>query len=222
MSEINQNQSKLLYIAIGILVPIIAALVPYAYKYCFPEHELNYSILSSTQVKEFKSVSLQLVNNGENVEKHVTVLIQKSEFTTPEKYGYLDNFLLDIEPKLKYNLSETADYIVVGLGNLRPREKLDISFISPNLAASFSSWSSFHEGNFLTIKSDDNLAKLIVPSDFLEFFYPVSFWTMSLLIAITIILGLYFEYFQSKDHKKKRINKSIEYCKKELEKLESN
>ena len=124
MIEDKEFRSKVLYVCIGVLIPIIAALIPYGFKFLFPEHDLNYSIINKARVENFKIVQIQIENNGEKLERHIEVILKKDIFLTLPEENKLSP-LITTKPDTLYEVSETLDSYVINLGNLRPNEKLN-------------------------------------------------------------------------------------------------
>ena len=113
MSENKQNQSVILYISIGMLIPILVALIPYGHKYLFPEHDLNYSILSKTKVNNFFAVSIQIQNDGENSEKNIEVSLKKNNYLFRGDSENKPTLVVDIDPEMPHKITEYSKSYVI-------------------------------------------------------------------------------------------------------------
>ena len=196
------------------MIPILAALIPYGYRYILPEHDLTFELVGPISVKGTKSLSIKIANRGETVEKNVKVWL-KSE----PSFLHLESVLAgEKKPKdpLSYITVDTAaavsttkenDSFVIAVGDIRPNETLELSISS---SAILVLWSSDAYG--ISIKSEEHLGRLLGPSDFEKFVYPFGFWMFVLLMVLILIAGIYQEYLM--DPKKRE-----EWLLKEIDKL---
>lgn len=213
MTEPRQIKLSIISIWIGVLIPIIAAIIPYGYKYFSPEHDLIFELVGPISVKGTKSVSIKVTNRGEKVEKDVKIWI-KSE----PSFLQLESVLSKEKPKdpLSYITIDTAasvstkqenDSFVISVGDIRPKETIELSIAS----SAISVW-QMRDAYGISIKSEEHLARLLGPSDFEAFFYPFGFWMFIILMVLILFAGLYQEYLM--DPKKRE-----EWLLKEIDKL---
>lgn len=209
MTREKEFRSIFLYVCIGILIPIIAALIPFGYKIYFPEYDLNFSLVNKANVKTFKVLQLQIANNGEKLEKQVEVIIKKDVFAQFSES--LDRLppLVDISPETKYKLSENNNSYILNIGNMRPGEKINLSVLSENI-----SMYEYGEPSIISVRSEENTARLNSSSDLLEDIYPFTFWSFVLLITFGVVGGIYQEYFEGKEKREARLLKEIDKIKK--------
>lgn len=210
MIEDKEFRSKVLYVCIGVLIPIIAALIPYGFKFLFPEHDLNYSIINKARVENFKIVQIQIENNGEKLERHIEVILKKDIFLTLPEENKLSP-LITTKPDTLYEVSETLDSYVINLGNLRPNEKLNLSVLSEAIA--YSEFGTKFGEDIVLVRSEENTGRLKEPSKFLQEVYPFTFWSFVLLMAVVLIGGIYQDYFESKEKREARLLKELDKLK---------
>lgn len=84
---------------IGILIPIIAALIPYTIKLVFPEHQLEYEITGPITASQISAMGLLINNKGEKTEKNIKIWIE-SDFVRKD----INPKDLIIESKSKYSV----------------------------------------------------------------------------------------------------------------------
>lgn len=208
MEDKNQNQSIVLYLTIGMLIPILVALIPYGHRYLFPEHDLNYSILSETKVKDFSAISIQLQNDGEKSEKNIEVSIKKNNYLFSLENKENSELIIDIEPEIPYKLTEDTKAYLITLANMRRGEKVTISVLSKSFTV------RSYEKDVVQVRTEDNFARLNEPSEFLQMAYPFTFWMFIILMVLAIVLGVYQDYFENPKNREERLLKEIDKLKK--------
>lgn len=213
MTEPRQIKLSIISIWIGVLIPIIAAIIPYGYKYLSPEHDLVFELVGPISVKGTKSVSIKVSNRGEKVEKDVKVWLK-----TEPSFLQLETVLSKEKPKdpLSYLTIDTTapatakkenDSFVISVGDIRPKETIELSIAS----GAISLW-RVRDAYGISVKSEEHLARLSGPSDFETVAYPFGFWMFIILMVLLLFAGLYQEYLM--DPKKRE-----EWLLKEIDKL---
>lgn len=208
MDVISDKRSVLLYVSIGVLIPLLAALIPYGYKYLFPEYNLTFTLDNQVQVQNFNALQITVANNGEKLEKNVEVILKKNGLEIFSKDKAELKPLVNVLPDKDYKFEEGSSSYILNFGNLRPREKFSVSILGEGIAAP-----RFYEQS-VSVRSEDNIAKMDKPSEFLQIAYPVTFWSFLLILAFGVIGGIYQDYFESKEKREARLLKEIDKLKK--------
>jgi hypothetical protein len=208
MDVISDKRSVLLYVSIGILIPLLAALIPYGYKYLFPEYNLTFTLDSHVQVRNFNALQLTVANNGEKLEKNVEVILKKNGLEIFSKNNAELKPLVNVSPDKEYKFEESSSSFILNFGNLRPGEKFSVSVLGEGIAGP-----RFYKES-ISVRSEDNIARVDMPSEFLQIAYPVSFWSFLLFLAFGVIGGIYQDYFESKEKREARLLKEIDKLKK--------
>lgn len=214
MAESRQIKFSIISIWIGLLIPIVAALIPYGYKYLSPEHDLVYELVGPITVKGNKALNIKITNRGEKSEKNVRVWLKVAQpfidFDSIIKHEKPKDPLsyITIDTSASFKAAHENDNFVISLGDIRPEETIELSISSSTLSI----WGSIgvHEG--LAIKSEEHLARLDGPSEFEVIAYPFGFWMFVLLMVLILLAGIYQEYLM--DPKKRE-----EWLLREIDKL---
>lgn len=209
MTEKNQNQSIVLYISIGMLIPILVALIPYGHQFLFPEHDLNYSILSKTKVNDFSAVSIKLQNDGEKAEKNIEIIIKKNNYLFSFENKDNDSEpIIDIDPEIPYKFTQDSKSYFITLVNMRLGEKVTVSVLSKKFVL------ADYDKDVVQVRTEDNIARLNVPSEFFKFAYPFTSWMFIILMCMAFVTGIYQEYFENPKKREERLLKEIDKLKK--------
>lgn len=211
MTEPRQIKISIISIWIGVLIPILAALIPYGYRYLSPEHDLVFELVGPISVKGTSSLSIKTTNRGEKVEKNVKVWLK-----TEPSFLQLESILAKEKPKdpLSYITIDTAaavtttkenDSFVISLGDIRPKETVELSISS----SAISVW-RVRDAHGISIKSEEHLARLSGLSDFETFVYPFGFWMFVLLMVLILFAGLYQEYLMDPKKREAWLLKEID------------
>lgn len=196
---------------IGILIPIIAALIPYTLKYIAPEHKLDYQLVGPIIIDRTTAIKLIIKNKGEKTEKNVHIRIKGDQLPALFNRGHslkVSASDIKVESEAKYSTSIEGEYHIISLGDLRPRESITLSVL---LNGSLSLIGSPYAPKFFAIKSDDHIAEIKGEPDILaEVFYPFGFWMFVLLMILIGVYAIYYEYFMDPKKKEKMILDAIE------------
>jgi len=207
--EKQQLRLSVLSLWVGILIPIVAALIPVAFEYLMPEHKLEYELLGPIEVKRNTALRVEIRNKGEKVEKNLRVWIRADPL--PEilsKLGGEKNIPppIQVSSPTKHSISREGDYHVIAFGDIRPNEKVTASIL---LRGSYYLGS---RADMLSIKSDDRIAEDAKPDEpsFLEFIYPFGFWMFVIFMILMGAYAIYFEYLMDPKKKEKYILDQID------------
>jgi hypothetical protein len=190
-----QKKTNVNIIAIwfGILVPIVAALIPYALNYVQPESGLTYNLVGPVSVNGVHAINLSIRNEGKKLEKNVRVWLKERTRYIEEGKQKKPEQLLKIETTVPYKIGKEADNFVISLGDLRPDEKIELSILSEVV---FIVAYGKHV-NGVSIKSDEHLATIDAPSDLEKIFYPIGFWGFIVLMVLIFVIGIYQEHMKN-------------------------
>lgn len=187
MAEERPWRLSIISIWIGILIPIAAALIPYGYRYFVPERELVYALTGPITVKGTTALSINISNKGEHVEKNVKIWLPMASGIPDTR---ADGEQVAIDAEVPTSMVTENGKFVISLGDLRPQEDQTISVSSDQI------W--VYRGSMdrsVSVKSDENVAKFLGPSELEEFFNPFGFWMFIFLMILILVAGIYQEYF---------------------------
>jgi hypothetical protein len=192
---------------VGILIPIIAAVIPYIVKSFLPETRLEYTITGQVSVKGTNSIGVRIQNGGERLEKNVRLAFNASDLWKLNGKDAVDSITVDTQATTK--IVKEGNWVVIYLGDLRPKEFIDVSVMSDIISIT-----AFRviEPSGIAVKSDESLGKFNGPSEFTEFIYPFGFWMFVLLMVFVLVIAIYQQYFMDP-------NKREEFLLKEIDKL---
>jgi len=198
-SEASGVQSKLLLIVIGIIIPLVAAGVPFFIEFFSPKSSLVFEAVGPLQVDNTKTFSIFIRNEGKAAERNVEIWLPG----TLEKGKYKIGSSQSVTPRIE------GKSTVLALGDLRPSEKIEITVMVEDPL--FFIWD--HRLKDLRIISTDNKATWGGKSDEAWFIYRTGFWAFLVLLAVGIVAGLYQEHFMSRAAREKMILKEMEKLK---------
>ena len=198
---------------VGILIPILAAVIPYGIKRFSPEHRLEYEITGPVVVDKVSMFAIKLRNSGEKSERNVQVTLrpnvfpvlfnQKQDISVPD---------ITVDPKNKYKITTNGEYQIINLGDIRPDEDITVSILLRGSLFFFPT--SVGGQDYFSIKSEDHVARAKGKNEFLEFIYPVGFWIFVILMVFGGVYSIYYEYFMDAVTKEKMILSQIDKLKK--------
>jgi len=107
-------QSKLLLVVSGVLIPLVAAAIPYIIEFISPKSSLVFESVGPVVVEDTKGFSLSVRNEGKTVERNIEVWL-------PSKLEKGNHKLESSQP---LTLKEVDKATVLVLGDIRPSEKV--------------------------------------------------------------------------------------------------
>lgn len=192
MSAKRQSRFLILSLWVGILIPIVAALIPFGYRRLVPEHDLVYELTGPISVKGTEALSLTIRNQGERLEKNVRIWARAdSTFLALDslRRGKPRNPLdfVAVDSPATVRVAKEQDYYVLIVGDIRPGEHVEVSFLSEAISV----YRVLTDVYGLSIKSDEHVARLLKPSELERFFYPIGFWMFVILMVLILGAGIY-------------------------------
>jgi hypothetical protein len=181
------SPSTVLVLCVGILVPIVAALIPVAIRQ-FASHDFRYSITGPITVANRTAFAINVRNRGRVVEKNVEVWLPKYR---PDQ---IFEFEMSWAPPGS-RVRDEPDHKVLLLGDLKPDERARISVVTaatPGAAASVGTL----RGEMLLpamaprVVSADRVAELVQGRrrrTAMEYAYRVGFWGFVILLVTAIL-----------------------------------
>lgn len=214
MSEKRQFRLNILSIWVGILIPILAAVIPFVISKLAPDQEIQFAVTGPIAVKRVQAVEVVISNKGTKPARAVQVWLKSSpEFVMSElllkgekKKDPVER--IEVEAKVPVKVRQSGDYYVVELGDLRAKESISIAVTSKDRGLSVYGSRSHVSG--IEVKSDENVGVLAGDSIFEEFLYPFGFWMFIALMVIGLVAALYQEYFMDSKTREKMILKEME------------
>jgi len=206
MSEKKQFQLSVMSLWVGILIPILAAFIPFGMKYISPEHRLEYTIVGPIAVKGTKSISVKIQNGGERLEKNVRLALRISYLGRLDANNE-DHNIVAVDTQTPAKVEREGDWTVIYLGDLRPKESMEVSAMSEHFEVSLY---RTLEPSGITIKSEENLAQYIGSSELAEYIYPFGFWMFVILMVLIFIAAIYQDRFMDPKKREELILKEID------------
>lgn len=218
MTEPRQIRISIISVWVGILIPIVAVLIPIAINHVLPEHKLEYSVVGPISAKGTQALSITITNHGGKLAKGVKIWLHHYPISElpdvlrakgEKKKDPVD--FLAVESKTNLSVSKDRDYYVLTVGDLRPKEQVDIAIIARDVTLALHRFSDSASG--IDVKSDEQVASFKGRSFFEEFLYPAGFWMFVILMIFLLILSFYQEYFMDPKTREKLILKEIDKLK---------
>ncbi|HXM81716.1 MAG TPA: hypothetical protein VN929_07290 [Burkholderiales bacterium] len=181
------SPSTVLVLCIGILVPIVAALIPAAIRH-FTSHDFRYSITGPITVANRMAFAVTVRNRGRVVEKNVEVWLPKNR---PDQVFEFEMSWAPPGSKVR----DEANHKVVSLGDLKPDERARISVVTTAKPGAEASASTFRGEMLLPamaprIVSADRVAEWVPEgrrSSAIEYAYRIGFWGFVILVLTAIL-----------------------------------
>lgn len=218
MAERKEVRLSIISIWVGILIPIVAAIIPFALGRLSPEHKLEFSLVGPISAKDVQAAEIAIVNNGGKLEKGVKIWIKAFPvFELPDslrpkgdkKKNPVD--LLTVESKSNIAVTKEGEYYIIAVGDIRPKEQVAVSVAAREVKLAIHRFSDSASG--IEVKSDEHIASFRGQSFFEEFLYPFGFWMFIILMVLMLIISLYQEFFMSSKMREKLILKEMEKLK---------
>lgn len=203
MSEKKQFQLSVMSLWVGILIPILAAIIPFGMKYISPAHRLEYMIVGP--------ISVKIQNGGERLEKNVRLSLKISYLWRLDAKRDTDS-IVTVDAQAPAKIEKEGDWMVISLGDLRPKESTEVSAMSDQIDVSIYGTT---EPSGISVKSDENLAQYNGSSELAEFIYPFGFWMFVILMVLIFIVAIYQEHFMDPKKREEMILKAIDKLPKE-------
>ncbi|MFN4042672.1 hypothetical protein [Limnobacter sp.] len=222
MTEKREVRLSILSIWVGILIPILAAVIPFLIQELSPEQELQFSVVGPVSVNRAEAVEIEMKNNGSKPARGVQVWLKSSPYATaPDLLAARGTRkdpveLIEVASKTPIKKKVNGEFFVIEVGDLRSKESLSVSVLSRDGALSIYGTKSHVSG--IEVKSDENVGSYEGDSIFEEFLYPFGFWMFVALMVLILVAALHQEYFMDSKTREKMILKEIE----KLERARSN
>ena len=148
MTDKRQFSLNVMTLWVGILIPILAALIPFTISKVTPEQELVFEVIGPIAVNRLEVLEVTLTNSGSKPTKGVKVYVKSfPEVSLPDILQPKGSKKpepterIDISSKNPIKVSMSGEYFVLDAGDLRAKEKLSIAIASK--AKAFSRRKSF-------------------------------------------------------------------------------
>jgi len=194
-------------------------LIPYAIKYFWPEHQLEFKLIGPISTEHIEAMQVRISNNGGKLEKHVRVWLKhpvvgagklRRIYQGEDKQKVLIDSL-SISSNSQCSVATEGDDYVISVGDIRPKETVKLSIAARDI--------KFFLGCFgdqctnLDVKSDERVAAFVGRSILGELLYPMGFVLFVILMVFLLVVGLYQQYFMSDETREKMILEAIDKLK---------
>jgi hypothetical protein len=181
------------------MIPLLAMALPYVIEFLSPKGALIYEAKGPIQIEGTKVFSLAVRNEGKSVEKSVEIWL-------PTK---LERSKSKLASSIPITTRDDGKTTVLGLGDLRPGEKVEVSILVEDTYFFLSD----HSMKGLRIVSTEHLATWSGRSEEWDFIYRAGFWAFLIIMLLAIVLGIYQEHFMSRGAREKLILKEMDKLK---------
>lgn len=219
MTDSSTSQWKMLSILLlGILIPLLAAAVPWLLDRVSKAHDLEYTYSGPVVTKGGFAYSLFVRNNGQQPEQDVQLWLPVP--ATPSRdYDVQKNGILkttetppivniDVSvPSTQKPSSKDPGVRVVSIPSLRPGETTSVQVLA---AGGDIGYLSEFQLKQIRIVSNDTVGTLDEPSDEFAFLYKMGTWLFLIFFAFMGCYSIYFEYFMPHARKEKYLLQQID------------
>lgn len=218
MTSQQTSQWKIINVLlIGILIPLVAASVPWLLEKFSLPHDLQYSYEGPIVTKEGFAYTVTIENHGTQTEENVEIWL-------PIPILYLGSYkigtdgktvkktekdpIVAIDVSIPSTQKGTEDNkSIVEISSLRPKETAKISVLVASKNASFISEHNLHK---IRIVSKNTVGVVNQPDEFLGFFHKMIISLFALLFLAALAYSVYYEYFMSREKKEKYLLEQID------------
>jgi len=181
---------NILLVIAGILIPIIAALIPYIIDMSRSVSDLEYDVEGPIEVADNYAFVITIENTGWEVEKGIEIWLPR-KFSSSEAV---------IDTPVEYKLRNESNNTVVIIGDIRPEETLKVGFLIRKSSFFFISY----EVDKLKIISESHMAHFGGTSEGWKLIQRIGFWGFFVLLGFLLLMGIY-EIFMPKKMREKLI-----------------
>lgn len=224
MAESEQNETppdsasrwKLIsFLLAGVLIPIMASLLPWIAEHWVPENRLTYSIAGPISAPNAGSFSLEVRNSGRSPQSNLEIWIplrvspRVESKTLPNGRIELNevkpNIILETSTEPSKKVTKD-NFTVLYFEKVRPDESIKISLFHIGGGVFLSEY----ELERMRIVSDNTFAKLDKPDEDIVFMYKVGSILFAFFLLLVIGYGIYYEKFMPVSKKRAELIKQLE------------
>jgi len=219
MSDVSTSQWKILNVLLlGVLIPLIAAAVPWMLDRVSLPHDLEYTFSGPVTTKSGFAYTVLVHNAGKQPEDNIEVWLPvpataKLDYDL-QSNGRLDKTEtkphIDIEVSIPFTQrasSEDSRVQIVEIPSLRSNESASIAVLA---AGGDIGYLNDFQLKQLRIVSKEAVGKLKEPSEELAFLYKMGSWLFLFFFVLLIGYGIYYEHFMSHEKKEKYLLEQID------------
>lgn len=219
MADSSSSQWKMLSILlVGIMIPLLAAAVPWLLDRALKAHDLEYTYSGPVMTKGGFAYSLIIRNNGEQPEQNVQLWLPVPATPTRgydvQKNGTLKTtetpptVNIDVSVPSSQKLSDKDPSVrLVSIPSLRPDEAASIQVLA---AGGDIGYLSDFQLQQIRIVSNDTVGILDQPSDEFAFLYKIGTWLFLIFFVFMGCYSFYYEYFMPRAKKEKYLLQQID------------
>lgn len=219
MSDQSTSQWKIVNVLLlGVLIPIIAAAVPWILDRMSLPHDLKYTVSGPVTTKVGFAYSVRVNNNGKQPENDVEIWLPVPA-TARVSYDFQKNGKLETleekpivqvdvsVPSTKRVNTDDKQVLIIDIPSLRPNEQAEISVLA---AGGYIGYLTDFQLERLRIVSKESIGKHDEPNKELEFFYKIGSWLFLFFFVFLIGYGIYYEYIMPHEKKEKYLLEQID------------
>lgn len=203
------------FLLAGVLIPILASLLPWTLEHWVPEHKLTYSLDGPISAPKAGAFALRIKNEGSSPQNNLEIWIPLNIIPQIDPEVRSDG-TIDLNEKEPSIILETSteptkketkgDFTILYYQKLRPDEFLDIRLFVVGTGAHLS---EYHLER-MRIVSDNTLAQLDKPSEELAFMFKVGSFLFILFIVPLFGYAIYYENFMPAEKKRAELRKQLD------------
>ncbi|KHG34759.1 hypothetical protein [Sulfurospirillum sp. MES] len=217
----NSNIKFLSGIIIGILIPLLASVMPWLINRIFPDNALIYSFQGPISVKNSLSLEFLIENRGnkaeEKIEAWIPIKIYSTTKTERDKDGKIN--IIEVKPKILMEsdspltkLEERKDDLLLTIDSIKPKEKVSIKLFIYNESGSI--YLSSYSLERVRVTSKDVLAVYDNgPSKEVLYMYKIATWILIFIIILFFSYAIYYENIMPREKKEKYLLDQIDKLK---------
>ena len=214
-TESTSHWKLISFLLAGILIPLVAASLPWVLENLFPRASLSYSIQGPITSENTAAFEIRIKNDGRSTEENIEVWVPLQLISSLVRESQKDGTvrLVDQEPRVIFESSVPAQAIemhegrrVLKFTSLRPGETITISGFA-------------YGGRVLLSKYDLERLRVVstgavgvndTPSDLLFLLYRTGAWVLVALVLAGFAYSIYYEYFMPLAKKEKYLLEQID------------
>jgi len=200
---------------LGILIPLLAAAMPWLMDRLFPQSSLTYTFQGPISAEKFVALELTIENNGRKAEQNIEAYIPAHTYkiTELEKDKNGASKIVEKSPDIvmesnapSAKMTSDENNIVIKIDSLKPEEKASVKiFVYGGRTLIFE-----HQLKSARITSQEVLAKYAGPTDIEIYIYKIGTWLFILFILFVLSYGFYYEKLMSREAKEKYLLQQID------------
>ena len=211
----NSNWKLASFLLIGILIPLLAASIPWLLDNVLPKHSLSYQYIEPIELEKATAVSVTVTNEGRETQNDIEIWLPfyvissaKSEVGTDGRLRVtMTEPVIQLESSIPYESSELTDkHFFIKFDALRPNESASIKLVATGARAMVNNY----ELERMRVVSKTSVAKSAQPTEHEFLLYRTGSIILVVLIVLFFAWAFYYEHLMPYEKKEKHLLKQID------------